>query len=80
MKILLVTWRDHFSINGWQEKGIEKFVKDSDLCTSVGFLLKQNKRVLVLAQSLSSQAYGDILVIDKKTVVSVEQIGVMDFE
>ena len=80
VKLLIIHWLDHYEVEGWNPKEVITTLKGGEQCTSVGFLVKQNKEIIVLAQSISSECYGDMVVIVKAAIISMEQIGVMEFE
>ena len=52
-EVLVVEWKDHYSTsNGWKDpEGVDM---DPELCTSVGFKVKEDKEFLVLGINKSS--------------------------
>lgn len=75
MKILRVVWRDHFTLGGWQEVATALAVKEGVLVETVGYLVKQNAKVIVIAQSLTDDGFGDITVIIKSCIEFKEALA-----
>lgn len=80
MKILRVLWRDHFTLNGWQDTAVIPLIKEGELCETVGYLVKQNRKVLVVVASISEGAIADATVILKSCVEKVEVLAEVEDE
>ena len=66
---VMVTWEDAASYGGWQSNGVDE---DAPMVNhSIGWLLRNDARVVVLAMSYNAWKYGDKLIIPKAVVKSV---------
>jgi len=77
IRLVVVTWKDITSSAGWdgdQEKTL-KDMKPLD-CVSVGWLLRHDKDVLVVADSWSADGdYGGTTAIPTSVVIKIHEIS-----
>ena len=73
MKVVKVTWQDHYSVYGWH--GLEDTQALGHLNISAGFLIEQNNEHTTLAQTTHSDGtmYGDLLHIMTKNIIKMEE-------
>ncbi len=73
-KILMVSWQDHHSDNGWHKE--DNINYNVFVNISVGFLVKETKNHIVLAQTdcQNSDLFGDLLFILKKTILKKKEV------
>jgi hypothetical protein len=66
-KLIYVEWEDHHSFAGWSN---ETNVKTEPLiCSSIGWLVDENKMGITLAGSYSVEEYGSTTYLLKKCIV-----------
>ena len=72
MKLVLIEWVDSTSMGGWTDND------DMDLCEceTVGFLLKEDKKKVIVAQSISDGAtrYCDRFGIPRGCIKSIRKL------
>lgn len=76
MKIVRVKWNDSVSMNRWQPANtVDAFAKSgSDSISSVGYLYKKTKKVVILIQSVhgSERNYAETLKIPRECITSIK--------
>ena len=72
-KLVHVTWRDSSQSHGWQDEGSARDCGPS-ICSSVGWIMRDDKDCLVLAASWSSGMVNDVTGIPRASVVKVRQL------
>lgn len=77
LAIVHVEWEDTVACPGWHDRHeIEDFVEENDgVMTSLGFLVEDNPRVVVIAQSSGVQHLGELLKIPKVNIRRMYQIN-----
>ena len=73
-----VTWHDAKSQGGgWREiKDLAQFARGPFECSSVGWLLKRNKKEIILAQTLSKSGLGtDTITIPRGFIWKVRHLN-----
>jgi len=73
MEIIQIHWIDTSSIEGWHDRDIVDDPIDFN-CHSVGYLLKETREYIMIAQSYQPDQFGDLLyipqiAIKKKTIL-----------
>lgn len=70
--LVKVEWEDHYSCSGWQKESDESPV----IVTTVGHIVKETPKMLVLAQSYSSSnsSSGNHMGIIKKCIKTRKEI------
>jgi len=74
LKILYITWKDHYSESGWQET--KNLVCTGHMNVSIGFCLLETDTHYSLAQSTSQDEslYSDVIHIMKNSVVNCKEL------
>lgn len=73
LRLVMVTWRDACSIDGWRSPADEDF--DTADVVSVGWLLERTKKKIVLASSMCSEGgVNSVVVIPTPWVGSVRKL------
>lgn len=70
-----IEWEDHVSLaeSGWKDKSDAHSLK-AEVCKSVGFILRENSKEIVLVASIAGhQVDGEVCII-KKTIVKRERL------
>jgi len=73
-KLVHVTWRDSSQSHGWQDEGSARDCGPS-ICSSVGWIMRDDKDCLVLAASWSSGMVNDVTGIPWSCVVTVRGLN-----
>ena len=72
MRIVEVQWLDSFVLSGWHCSEAEV---DISKCQTIGYVLRDEKDSLVLAQSLSDAGnIADIIAIPKVSIIDIKEI------
>ena len=70
-KIIYVKWLDSSTQTGWLRK--DEIMKNPLKCETVGFLVKENKKSLLLSlnrtQDENYKPFGDVICLPKKSIV-----------
>lgn len=67
MNIEIVSWLDHYNIPGWTDA---VSVPEDYIATTVGYPVLENKKYLVLAQSIAANgAVADLMHILKRSII-----------
>jgi len=74
MKVTQIVWNDHFTLNGWVSKDILDSLQKGETVCSVGYLVKETRKIVVLAQSLTEDSLGDVTVIIKSCIVTRDDL------
>jgi hypothetical protein len=61
----MITWEDHYSHQGWQDIPMES---PEYLATTVGWVVYEDKKKVVLAQSIADNAIADAMHIMKVNI------------
>ena len=78
MKIILIEWEDSNFLHGWRDKrDVLERKQISSYCVSAGILLKQDKKEIRLAQSLSGENVADIISIPNLAIKRIRQLQVL---
>jgi len=73
MKIVLVEWFDSATEYGWQRKDL--FDDRITNCQSVGFLIKETDKVVVVTLNRSDNGrYADAITIPKQSIKRIRQL------
>lgn len=77
MKIVKVTWIDSEQTPGWQMRSDVDATADKPctLCVSVGFLIHEDRRSVLLAESVNPHNYGNPIKIPRIAVKKVEELA-----
>lgn len=77
MKIVLVKWVDSASANGWKgRESLDRFIKgDLDAIKTVGMLVHQDKKKVVLIQSDGDNQAMGLFEIPRGCIKSIKTIG-----
>lgn len=75
-KAYLVTWRDHFSTEGFFREDLEGLSEDMVMST-VGFFVQEDEHYIRLARTIVNGhgQYGDIMSIAKTLLLTYQDIG-----
>lgn len=73
--LLRIKWRDHFHSQGW--RGYRQLnVSEGHVCESVGWRVGEDKKHVVLAQSMATTGqFGDTMHIMKNAIVSRKRLA-----
>ena len=67
MDVKTIKWIDSSMARGWFEEG--QYIEPA-LCTSVGFVIREDDVSIMLAQSINTDDnYGNLLIIPKVSVI-----------
>ena len=74
MKLVVVTWMDSASVDGWSSF---KALADETPCLvkSSGFLLKKSRTAVHLVGDESDKVGNRLMVIPKGCIISMEEVG-----
>lgn len=70
---MLVEWEDAAQDGGWRSRKVARKTK-AEPTQSVGFIVKDGKHYLVIAQSMNEEDVGDTLTIPKGWITSVKTL------
>lgn len=78
MKLVLVKWVDSHAGRGWQTPDRLEQIAEPLFCQSVGWLVKENREVKIIAPHIAGERHGDAMLqysgdmtIPVKSIVSV---------
>ena len=69
-----IQWMDHYSSPGWQEYPNTDVVEDL-VATTVGHVLGENKKYLIVAQTVASHACAEVMYILKTDIVKRSKVN-----
>lgn len=72
--IVEITWKDHFHLSsGWTDPPKSL---DNAMCTTAGYLIKEDNHKVCLAQNLSEHEHvGNLMVVYKKLITKRKRLG-----
>lgn len=73
MKIVYIEWEDAGSREGWVDTE-EADEVENIMCKNVGFLVRKDKQVTVLAAGLAPGLYGDLWTIPTRNITKLDII------
>jgi hypothetical protein len=73
MNIACVRWVDASAYPGWREK-LDSEPSELLEVQSVGWLIRRNDKVVVLAMSVNEYKIGDLLVIPAQSIIDIHHI------
>ena len=77
IKLVIVEWEDSNFLHGWRDKrDVLERQQISSYCVSAGILLKQDKKEIRLAQSISGENVADIISIPQLAIKRIRQLQV----
>ena len=72
-KLVIVKWIDAYHLDGWMFG--ENTEITADPCWSVGFLVKQNKKGVMLAQTWFPEDCANLIFIPKGMIQKITKLG-----
>lgn len=69
LRKVLVTWIDAVTSHGWESAAAAAGDSASEKCESIGYLLRQNKEEIVLAQTVSGNDINGRITIPKVWII-----------
>ena len=72
--LICVTWEDHYSHQGWQDIPMES---PEYLATTVGWVVYEDKKKVVLAQSIADNAIADAMHIMKVNIRNRDNVEIV---
>lgn len=76
-KLYVITWRDHFSSEGWFELDSLK-IHDNLCLTSTGFFMKSDKNYYHFARTVGDSVCADMMSILKKQIVDLYEVDFIE--
>lgn len=77
LKILEIFWYDSWANTGWRNDEQQGTTVSSFNCSTIGYLVNEDAKHIVLAQTLSlnDEQHGSIFVIPKVNIIKKSLIG-----
>lgn len=68
-----VVWKDSCSLGGWGQAPGDRDHTPAD-CTTMGYLLKRDRKQVVVAQNRGPSKFGEVMVIPSECVRGVRRL------
>jgi hypothetical protein len=73
MKKVIIEWVDSAGLNGiWHIK--EDVDSTSSVCNTIGFVIKEDKKEIVICQSYTKDCYGFVFTIPKCSITKIKRL------
>lgn len=70
----IISWRDHYSTDGFYSPTLEEFDENGLILTSLGFFIKEDEHYYHFARTIGTDTCADIMSVIKEQIVELFEI------